>query len=154
VLHMARYRRVSLMEREELSRMLAAGSSLRAIGQALSRVPSTLSRELVHQHASPVTYRAVSAHQRAQRWAHHPRKLRKLAIQPRLRTAVLRLLAQRWSPEQIARGLPQRYPHEPTMRISESKKWVQVLQSNISRRVAGIWFIWFLRSVSCVWFDE
>ncbi len=30
----------------------------------------------------------------------------------------------------------------------------QVLQSNISRRVAGIWSIWFLRSVSCVWFDE
>jgi len=30
----------------------------------------------------------------------------------------------------------------------------QVLQSNISRRVAGIWFIWFFRSVSCVWFDE
>ena len=23
-----------------------------------------------------------------------------------------------------------------------------------SRRVARIWFIWFLRSVSCVWFDE
>jgi IS30 family transposase len=35
-----------------------------------------------------------------------------------LRTAVFRLLAQRWSPEQIARGLPQRYPHDPTMRIS------------------------------------
>ena len=115
---MAQYRRMSLIEREELSRMLAAGSSLRAIGQALSRAPSTLSRELARQHASSVTYRAVSAHQRAQRWAHHPRKPRKLAVQPRLRTAVFSLLAQRWSPEQIARGLPQRYPHEPTMRIS------------------------------------
>ena len=41
---MARYQRLSLMEREELSRMLAAGSSLRAAGQALSRAPSTLSR--------------------------------------------------------------------------------------------------------------
>jgi len=58
------------------------------------------------------------AHQRAQRWAHRPRKPRKLAVQPRLRTAVFTLLAQRWSPEQIARGLPQRYPDEPTMRIS------------------------------------
>ena len=115
---MAQYRRMSLIEREELSRMFAAGSSLRAIGQALSRAPSTLSRELARQHASSVTYRAVSAHQRAQRWAHHPRKPRKLAVQPRLRTAVFSLLAQRWSPEQIARGLPQRYPHEPTMRIS------------------------------------
>ena len=115
---MAQYQRLSLIEREELSRMLAAGSSLRAIGQALSRAPSTVSRELVRQHASPITYRAVPAHQRAQRWAHHPRKPRKLAVQPRLRTAVFTLLAQRWSPEQIARGLPQRYPHEPTMRIS------------------------------------
>jgi len=115
---MAQYRRVSLIEREELSRMLAAGSSLRAIGRALSRAPSTLSRELARQHVSPVTYRAVSAHQRAQRWAHHPRKPRKLMVQPRLRMAVFTLLAQRWSPEQIARGLQQRYPHKPTMRIS------------------------------------
>ena len=115
---MAQYHRLSLVEREELSRMLAAGSSLRAIGQTLSRAPSTLSRELARHHASPVTYRAVAADQRAQRWAHHPRKPRKLAIQPRLRTAVFTLLAQRWAPEQIARGLPQRYPHEPTMRIS------------------------------------
>jgi IS30 family transposase len=115
---MAQYHRLSLVEREELSRMLAAGASLRAIGQALSRAPSTLSRELTRHHASPVTYRAVPAHQRAQRWAHQPRNPRKLAIQPRLRTAVFTLLAQRWSPEQIARGLPQRYPHDPTMRIS------------------------------------
>ena len=115
---MAQYHRLSLVEREELSRMLAAGSSLRAIGQTLSRAPSTLSRELARHHASPVTYRAVAADQRAQRWAHQPRKPRKLAIQPRLRTAVFTLLAQRWSPEQIARGLPQRYPDEPTMRIS------------------------------------
>ena len=115
---MGRYRRLSLIEREELSRMLAAGHSLRAIGHTLSRAPSTLSRELTRYHATPVTYRAVFAHQQAQRWAHQPRKLRKLAVQPRLRTAVFRLLAQRWSPEQIAHGLPQRYPDEPTMRIS------------------------------------
>ena len=115
---MAQYHRLSLMEREELSRMLAAGSSLRATGQALHRAPSALSRELARHRASPVTYRAVPAHHRAQRWTHQPRKPRKLAGHPRLRTAVFRLLAQRWSPEQIARGLPQRYPDEPTMRIS------------------------------------
>jgi len=115
---MARYRRLNLMEREELSRMLAAGHSLRASGEALSRAPSTLSRELSRAHASPVTYRAVRAQKRADRWAHRPRKPRKLAVQPRLRTAVFTLLARRWSPEQIARGLPQRYPDRPTMRIS------------------------------------
>jgi IS30 family transposase len=106
------------MEREELSRLLATGASLRATGRALGRAPSTLSRELARQPVSPLTYRAVSAHQRAQRWAHGPRKPRKLAIHPRLRRAVFALLAQRWAPEQIARGLPQRYPDEPTMRIS------------------------------------
>lgn len=80
---MAQYHRLSLVEREELSRMLAAGASLRAIGQ-LIRAPSTLTRELARHHASPVTYRAVLAQQRAQRWAHQPRKPRKLAVQLRL----------------------------------------------------------------------
>jgi len=115
---MARYHRLTLVEREEVSRLLAAGSSLRATSQTLGRAPSTLSRELARQHASPLTYRAVPAHQRAQRWAHRPRKPRKLAVQPRLRRAVFQLLAQRWSPEQIARGLPQRYPDDPAMRVS------------------------------------
>jgi IS30 family transposase len=69
---MAQYHRLSLVEREVLSRLLAAGASLRAIGQALSRAPSTLSRELTRHQASPVTYRAVTAHQRAQHWAHQP----------------------------------------------------------------------------------
>ena len=115
---MAQYRRLSLMEREELSRMLAAGASLRAAGRALNRAASTVSRELARHHASLLTYRAVTAHQRAQRWAHRPRKPRKLAVHRRLRRAVLTLLAQRWSPEQIAHGLPQRYPDEPTMRVS------------------------------------
>ncbi len=115
---MASYRRLTLMEREEFSRLLAAGHSLRATAQALQRAPSTLSRELTRHRACPVTYRAVPAHQRARRRAHQPRKPRKLAVQPRLRTAVFRLLAQRWSPEQIAHGLLQRYPEDPTMRIS------------------------------------
>ncbi len=67
---MGQYRRLTLTEREELSRMLAAGHSLRATARAMSRAPSTLSRELTRHRTSPVTYRAVPAHQRAQRWAH------------------------------------------------------------------------------------
>ena len=81
---MAQYQRLTLMEREELSRMLAAGSSLRAAAQALQRAPSTLSRELTRHRTSPRTYRAVLAHYRAQRWAHQPRKLRTLAVHARL----------------------------------------------------------------------
>ena len=74
----------------------------------LRRAPSTLSREFARHGTSPVTYRAVAAH--------HLRKPRTLAIHSRLRTVVFSPLAQRWPPEQIARGLPQRYPDE-TMRI-------------------------------------
>ena len=115
---MGRYRRLSLMEREEFSRLLAAGYSLRWAARVMQRAPSTLSRELTRLRVGPITYRAVPAHHRAQRWVHRPRKPRKLAVHPRLRRAVFRLLAQRWSPEQIAHGLRQRYPDDPTMRIS------------------------------------
>ncbi len=99
---MGHYHRLPLMEREELSRMLAAGYTT---AHALQRAPSTLSRELARHRASPVTYRAVPAHQRASRRAHQPRKPRKLAAHPRLHRAVLARLARCWSPEQIAHGL-------------------------------------------------
>lgn len=52
---MERYRRLNLMEREELSRMLAAGYSLRATAQAMQRSPSTLSRKLTRHGTSAVT---------------------------------------------------------------------------------------------------
>ena len=115
---MSRYHRLSLMEREELSRMVATGASLRTIARALHRWPSSLSRELARHAPSRMTYRAVRAHACARRCAQQPRHPRKLARCPRLRRAVFTLLAQHWSPEQIARGLPQRYPGDPTLRIS------------------------------------
>ena len=115
---MSRYHRLSLMEREELSRMVAAGASLRAIARALHRWPSSLSRELARHAPTRMTYRAVQAHARARRCAQQSRHPRKLARCPRLRRVVVTLLLQHWSPEQIARGLPQRYPDDPTMRIS------------------------------------
>ncbi len=115
---MSRYRHLDLREREEFSRMLAAHQSVRMIARCLHRAPSSLTRELQRHRASRVTYRAVLAQHRAQRWAAQPRKPRTLAVTPRLRTVVFRLLAQHWSPEPIARGLPQRYPDDATMRIS------------------------------------
>ena len=122
---MGHYHRLTLMEREELSRLLAAGCSLRATAQALQRAPSTLSRELTRHRASPVTYRAVPAQQRASRRAHQPRKPRKLAVHPRLRREVLARLARCWSPEQIAHGLHQQYP--PTQRCrSRTKPFIPI----------------------------
>ena len=115
---MPRYRRFSLGEREELSRMLAAGASLRAIARHLNRWPSSLARELARHASSRLTYRAVVAHPQAVRQARHPRKVRQLVADPRLRAAVVTRLGQRWSPRQIAQRLPTLYPTDTTMRIS------------------------------------
>ena len=109
------YQRFSLMEREELSRQLATGTSLRAIARTLGRAPSSLSRELRRTRLSRATYRAVPAHRRAVRLARVPRRVRKLMANPRLRQVVLALLAQRWAPEQIAKRLRQDYPGDPMM---------------------------------------
>jgi len=102
---MSRYRHLDLREREEFSRMLAANQSVRRIAYCLRRAPSSLTRELQRHRASRVTYRAVLAQHRAQRWAAQPRKPHTLAVTPRLRTVVFRLLAQHWSPEQCQRPL-------------------------------------------------
>ena len=59
---MERYRRLSLMEREELSRLLAAGYSLRAAAEGMTRARNTVSCELTRHRTSPVTYRVVPAH--------------------------------------------------------------------------------------------
>ncbi len=49
--------RLSFAEREEISRGLAAGASLRAIAVGLGRAPSTVSREVATHGSSPVSCR-------------------------------------------------------------------------------------------------
>src|SRR5204863_7862848 len=58
--------RLSLVEREEISRGLASGESLRAIAARLGRVPSTVSRE-VSAHGGRRRYRALPADRAAVR---------------------------------------------------------------------------------------
>ena len=91
---------LSLAEREEISRGLARGESLRAIAQHLGRAPSTISRE-VAKNKGQRRYRAVDADDRAWRRARRP-KTCKLALNPVLRDYVADRLAEDWSPEQIA----------------------------------------------------
>src|SRR3954451_16154114 len=109
--------RLSLLEREEISRGLAAGSSLRAIAAGLGRAPSTVSRE-VAAHGGPGRYRAASADQLA--WARaRRRKACKLATHPALRAIVVEKLKQeQWSPQQIAGWLKTTYPDDPEMQVS------------------------------------
>jgi IS30 family transposase len=108
--------RLSLAEREEISRGLRAGDSGRAIARRLGRAPSTISREVVGNGAAHA-YRAWRGERRAGERARRP-KLPKLARCPRLRAVVERLLSQRWSPEQIAHRLVLEHPSDREMRVS------------------------------------
>jgi IS30 family transposase len=108
--------RLSLVEREEISRGLVEGLSLREIARRLGRSPSTVSRE-VAANGGRQTYRACRADRGALRRACRPR-VSKLASCPRLRVVVESKLELRWSPEQISGWLEREFPDEPEMRVS------------------------------------
>jgi len=108
--------RLSLPEREEISRGLRAGNSCRVIARRLGRAPSTVSRDVAA--AGPrQRYRAWRAEAAAHRRAHRP-KIAKLIAVPRLRRAVEQGLRRRWSPQQIAARLVLDYPDDLEMRVS------------------------------------
>jgi IS30 family transposase len=109
-------RRLSRLEREELSRGLVAGESFRGIARRLGRAASTVSRE-VGWSGSRGRYRAWRAEEDAQRRARRP-KPAKLVLNHRLRGEVERGLRARWSPQQIASRLLSDYPHDLEMRVS------------------------------------
>jgi len=107
--------RLSLADREELSRGLVAGDSLRAIAKRLGRAPSTISREVAWNGRH--RYRAWRADSEAISRGQRP-KPAKLAVDSRLCRAVERGLRAQWSPQQIAARLISDYPNDLTMRVS------------------------------------
>ncbi|MCU0988299.1 MAG: IS30 family transposase [Xanthomonadales bacterium] len=107
---------LTLAEREEISRGLVLGWSVREIARQLGRVPSTVSRE-VQRNGGRRSYRAATADQAAWVRAQRPKPC-KLARQPRLRRIVAQRLQCGWSPEQIAGWLPRQYPHDESLRVS------------------------------------
>jgi len=108
--------RLTLAEREEISRGLASGRSLRAIAGAMGRAPSTICRE-VSANGGRGHYRALHAERDARRRARRP-KMAKLARCRRLRLVVEAKLALFWSPEEISAWLALEYPDDPEMRVS------------------------------------
>lgn len=112
-----RSRRVlSLADREEISRGLAAGETPATIARRLGRARSTITRE-IQRHGTPETYRAESADRAAWQRARRPQRCR-LATQRRLRIVVAQRLAAKWAPQQIAGWLVTAFPDDPTMRVS------------------------------------
>ena len=112
-----RSRRVlSIDEREEISRGIAAGVSLRSIARELRRAPSTVSREL-KRNGGHRGYRAAAADSQAWDRALRP-KACKLATHEELRQLVAAKLQDNWSPEQIAGWLRHTYPDDEAHQVS------------------------------------
>ena len=107
---------LTLAEREEISRGLAAGESGRAIARRLGRSPATICREIA-RHRGRATYRAATADRSAWSNALRPQRC-KLALNDELRELVASKLGEDWSPEQIAGWLRLEHPDDHTWWIS------------------------------------
>nr|AKQ03859.1 IS30 family transposase, transposase, IS30 family [uncultured actinobacterium Rifle_16ft_4_minimus_38826] len=108
--------RLSLAEREEISRGLAKKESLTSIAARLGRSVSTVSRE-VRRHTASAGYRAHQADRMADARTRRPRP-GKLASTEALRERVEQGLKAKWSPQQISARLWVDFPDDPTMHVS------------------------------------
>lgn len=109
-------RALTLSEREEISRGLVAGCSIRALAAQLGRAPSTVCRE-VKRNGGREGYRATQADQATWTRAHRPKPC-KLAENPGLAHIVANKLHSLWSPEQIAGWLKRTYPDNASNQVS------------------------------------
>jgi len=107
---------LTLAEREEVSRALAAGHSIRSIASLLGRAPSTISRE-IQRNGGHQWYRASEADQAAWDRAQRP-KICKLVEYRSLASIVAGKLRSLWSPEQIAGWLKRTYPDDEARQVS------------------------------------
>ena len=115
---------LSMAEREEISRGVAAGEPCRQIAARLGRAPSTVSREL-GRNGGRHRYRAQAADAAAFCRAQRPNAA-KLVLEPRLRVVVEAKLALGWSPQQIVGWLPLAYPQEPVMGVSHETRYLSL----------------------------
>lgn len=107
---------LTLAEREEISRAMVAGQSIRSIAASLGRAPSTVSRE-IKRNGGQDGYRANQADQCAWDRARRPKPC-KLVENRRLANIVASKLQLQWSPEQIAGWLKQLFPGYEDYQVS------------------------------------
>jgi IS30 family transposase len=107
---------LTVAERDEISRSVAEGQSIRSTAARLGRAPSTVSREL-GRNGGVAQYRASEADRATWDRALRP-KCCKLARDRALARIVADKLRLLWSPEQIAGWLKHAYPHDQSRRVS------------------------------------
>ena len=107
---------LTLAEREDISRGIASGCSMRGIAHGLNRACSTVSREIA-RHGGRAQYRASEADQQSWASALRPKPCL-LTTHSKLQQIVASKLMQDWSPEQISGWLKQHYPNNKSLRVS------------------------------------
>ena len=107
---------LTLAEREEISRAVVAGHSMRSIATQLGRAPSTVSRE-IRRNDGRESYRASRADESAWDRGRRP-KTCKLAQNRALARLVAAKLRLQWSPQQVAGWLKRTFPDDPSLQVS------------------------------------
>jgi len=107
---------LSAAEREEISRGLVAGKSIRSLAKQLGRAPSTISREIA-RNGGCHAYRGSAAEHRAWQQTERPKSC-VLSANSALRQIVTEKLQEQWSPKQVAGWLKVIHHNDPTMQIS------------------------------------
>jgi len=107
---------LTLAEREEISRAVVAGHSMRSIAVQLGRAPSSISRE-IKRNGGQQCYRASQAEESAWDRGRRP-KTCKLAQNRALARIVAGKLQRRWSPQQVAGWLKRTYPDDTSRQVS------------------------------------
>ena len=107
---------LTLYEREEISRGIAKGYSMREIANYLERAPSTICRE-INRNGGYYQYRATESDNAAWERAKRPKPC-KLGQHPTLAKLVAKKLKENWSPKQIDGWLKRIYPDDEHHHVS------------------------------------
>ena len=124
-------RYLSEQERIQLADLRAAGMSVQSIAEQMGRAPSTISREIRRNSDPDGRYRPHQAEQAARRRACKPRK-RRIAVDAVLAEVVQRLLAKRWSPEQVAHELRVLFAGEPSRWLCKETIYQAIYDTAVS----------------------
>ncbi len=131
---------LTLAEREEISRAVVAGHSIRLIATSLVRAPSTISRE-IQRNGGQGSYRANLAEQAAWDRACRP-KTCKLAQFRTLAHVVAGKLQMQWSPEQIAGWLRRTYPGDENYQVSHETTYRSLfIQARGALKMERLWHL-------------
>jgi len=115
---MKNHHRLTLADREEISRGLANQETLTSIAQRIGKDKSALSYEVNRDGMTKDTYRAHKAHWDSQRQRKKQGRKNKIAENAELRVLIYAKLKLRWSPQQIVHFLKEEYAEREDMRIS------------------------------------